>query len=192
MKNNTLEIIKVLIEKTGESTSIRQLSQDLRINYKNVYNIVKKLQKESLISLEKFGRAYNCILNKKVHPLIFHAEYERRKKLLKNRNLQVLHEKLKSFPFSFIALIFGSYAKGDASKDSDIDLMIICEKNRERDIESTISLLPLDIHVVTLTHEEFLSMAKTKEFSVVLEAMDNNIILIGIEDYYRLIGNVGR
>jgi hypothetical protein len=33
-------------------------------------------------------------------------------------------------------------------------------------------------------------MLKTKEFSVVSEAIKNNIILVGIEDYYRLMENV--
>jgi predicted nucleotidyltransferase len=35
--------------------------------------------------------------------------------------------------FPFIALIFGSYAKGTASEGADIDLMIISEKNRVND-----------------------------------------------------------
>jgi hypothetical protein len=32
-------------------------------------------------------------------------------------------------------------------------------------------------------------MAKSKEFSVVSEVIKKNIILIGIEEYYRLLGN---
>jgi len=32
-------------------------------------------------------------------------------------------------------------------------------------------------------------MAKSKEFTVVSEAIKNNIIFIGIEEYYRLLSN---
>ncbi|WP_100907927.1 nucleotidyltransferase domain-containing protein [Methanobacterium sp. MZ-A1] len=42
----------------------------------------------------------------------------------------MLNQKLYNLNFPFIALIFGSYAKGTASKHSDIDLMIISEINR--------------------------------------------------------------
>ncbi|MEN6592585.1 MAG: nucleotidyltransferase domain-containing protein [Methanobacterium sp.] len=88
-------------------------------------------------------------------------------------------------------MIFGSYARGNETKASDIDLMVICENGRDVDIQRIISLFPLDIHLVSLNFEEFNSMAKTKEFNVVGEALVNNIILIGIEDYYRMLENVG-
>ena len=189
--DNNVKVLITLLENEGKNISISQLSNCSKIDYKNVYNIVKQLEKEHIINLEKFGNAFNCILNKKLHPLIFEAEYERRKKLLKNTDLQILYKKINSLNFSFIAIIFGSYAKGTSSKNSDIDLMIVSEINREKEVERVISLLPLDIHLLFFTYEEFLSMALSKEFSVVLEAIKRNVILIGIEDYYRLMANVG-
>lgn len=190
MKNNKLEIIIALIE-SEERLTIHKLSGKTGIPYSNVYNIVKKLQSEDIISLEKIGNAYNCYLSKKVDPLIFEAEFHRRKKLLQNGDFHVLHRRLSSLMFSFVALVFGSQAKGTATRTSDIDLMIIGEKNREKEIGRVISLLPLNIQLVFLTYEEFLSMERSKEFSVVSEAIKRNIILIGIEDYYRLMENVG-
>ncbi len=190
MKNNKLEIIIELIE-SEESPTIHKLSQKTGIRYANVYNIVKNLQNEDLISLEKIGRAYNCNINKKPDPLIFEAEFHRRKKLLENGDFQVLHRRLNSLRFSFIAIVFGSQAKGTATKNSDIDLMVIGEKDREKEIGRMISMLLLNIQFIFLTYEEFLSMERSKEFSVVSEAIKRNIILIGIEDYYRLMENVG-
>ncbi|MGZ7043763.1 MAG: nucleotidyltransferase domain-containing protein [Methanobacterium sp.] len=189
--NNSTRLIRALIENEGQNISIAQLSKRSGMDYKNVYNSVKQLEKEGLLTLERFGNALNCILNKKIHPIIFEAEFERRKNLLTDKNLQILYKKLKSLNFSFIALIFGSYAKGTSSKGSDIDLMVIGEKNREKEIERIISLLPLNIHFVFLNYGEFLGMGRSKEFTVVSEAMKRNIILIGIEDYYRLIENMG-
>lgn len=190
MKNNKLEIIIELIE-SEEKPTIHKISRETGIRYSNVYNIVKKLQSDNIISLEKTGNAYSCYLNKKVDPLIFEAEFHRRKKLLQNSDFQVLHRRLSSLRFSFIALVFGSQAKGTATKSSDIDLMVIGEKEREKEIGMIISLLPLNIQFIFFTYEEFLSMERSKEFSVVLEAIKRNIILIGIEDYYRLMENVG-
>ena len=189
MKNKDVDIIMSLLENNTHTVSISQLSKKLKIDYKNTYNAVKRLEKSNIIILEKIGNAYNCILNKNMNPMIFEAEYKRREKLLKNKNFKVLYKKLNSIKFPFIALIFGSHAKKTSNQHSDIDLMVICDKNT-KDIEITISLLPLDIHLVTISIDEFLKMNKTKEFNVVDEAMKNNIILIGIEDYYRLISDV--
>lgn len=189
--DNNVKVLITLLENEGKNISISQLSICSKIDYKNVYNIVKQLENDDIITLEKFGNAFNCILNKKLHPLIFEAEYERRKKLLKNNDLQILYKKINSLNFSFIAIIFGSYAKGTSSKNSDVDLMVVGEKNREKEVEMITSLLPLDIHLVFFTYDEFLSMALSKEFSVVLEAIKRNVIFIGIEDYYRLMENAG-
>ncbi len=190
MKNKDVDVIIALMEIQVDNVSISQLSKILKINYKNTYNIVKRLEKENIITLNKFGNAYNCILNKQMHPLIFEAEFKRREELLKNKNLKVLYNRLNSIIFPFIALIFGSYAKKDSNQYSDIDLMLIYNKNKVIDIERKISILPLDIHPTTLNYDEFLKMAKNKEFNVVGEAIKNNIIIIGIEDYYRLVDNV--
>jgi predicted nucleotidyltransferase len=192
MKNNTIKVIRGLLENGSNKTNIRQLSQDIKVNYSNVYSIVKKLHEANLVSLEKYGGAYECLLLKKVDPLIFHAEYLRSKDLLdKNKDLKIIHLKLNSLKFPFIALIFGSYAKRTQFKTSDIDLMIISEKEREKEFEKIVNLLPLDIHLVTLNFDEFLAMVKTSDFSVVSEALKSNIILLGIEDYYRMLENVG-
>ena len=59
-------------------------------------------------------------------------------------------------------------------------------------IERIISTIPLNIHITTISAKEFVSMAKSREFSVVSEALKNNIILNGIEEYYRLVENAGR
>lgn len=107
-----------------------------------------------------------------------------------NKDLKILKIKLNSLKFPFIALIFGSYAKGTKSKTSDIDLMIVSENGREKEFERVVNLLPLDIHLVTFNFDEFLAMAKNKDYSVVSEALKLNIILLGIEDYYRVLEDV--
>ncbi|MBI4813037.1 MAG: nucleotidyltransferase domain-containing protein [Methanobacterium sp.] len=192
MKKRDVDIVIALLENQEDQLNISQLSKKLNIDYKNTYNIVKRLEKENIITLKRFGNAFDCILNKKIIPLIFEAEYSRREELLKNKNFRVLFNKLNSINIPFVALIFGSHAKKRATQYSDIDIMLIYNKNENKNIniERTISLLPLDIHPVTFSYSEFLKMARSKEFTVVEEAIKNNIIFIGIEDYYRLIENV--
>ncbi len=188
-KKNEIEIIRVLIENQEEELNISKVSEYSSIDYKNTYFILKGMEKEGLIELKVFGKNKRAVFKKKVHPLIFETEYERKKKRMKNKNLLILTKRLSELKFPFIVLLFGSYAKGTLQKGSDIDLLIVCEENREKEIQETLDLFPLAIHPTFTTFEGFIIMLKTKEFNVVSEAVKNNIILIGIEDYYRLLEN---
>ena len=190
MVKNHSKVIKVLLEKQDEELNISKISKYSKIDYKNVYNTIKDLEKENLVDVNPFGKTKRVTLNKKVHPLIFEAEYERRTALFKkNKDFLVIYRKLSELNFSFIVLLFGSHVKGKATKYSDIDLLIVCEEKRESYIQEIFDLFPLKIHSTFTNFEDFMKMLKTKEFSVVSEAVKNNIILIGIEDYYRLIEN---
>ena len=119
--------------------------------------------------------------------ITFEAEFERKMDLFKNKDFLILHNRLAELKFPFIALLFGSQAKGTATKHSDIDILAI--GGDEDKIKSTLSLLPDNIHLTYVTYENFIHMAKSREFTVVSEAIKNNIVLIGIEEYYRLLQN---
>lgn len=97
----------------------------------------------------------------------------------------VLYNRLAELKFPFIALLFGSHAKGTANKHSDTDILTI--GGDEKKIQATLDLLPDKIHLTAIGYEDFINMLKSKEFTVVSEALKNNIILLGIEDYYRLV-----
>jgi len=190
MVKNHSKIIKVLLERQEEELNIYKISRYARIDYKNTYNIIKDLGKKGLVAVKSFGRTKRVMLNKEIHPLIFEAEYNRRQDLFrKNKYFLVIYKRLSELNFPFIVLLFGSHAKGKATKHSDVDLLIICEEKRECQIQEVLDLFPLRIHATFTNFEDFMLMLKTKEFNVVSEAVKNNIILVGIEDYYRLIKN---
>ena len=90
MRNKDAIIIKYLIENKNEELNILKISKELKMDYKNIYSIIKRLEKELLVKLESFGQSSRVKLISKVHPIIFEAEYSRRKELLKNKNLGVM------------------------------------------------------------------------------------------------------
>jgi len=187
MANETFEILRILVDNHEERFSIRKLSKLRDINYKSAYNAVKKLQDKGLVDLEKIGNTIICTFTRRFDPLVFEVEYQRKEDFKKNKDFNVICSRLEELKFQFVALLFGSYAKKSQGKGSDIDLLVISEN--EREVKRAVSLIPLKIHLTAVTNEEFDIMAKSKEFSVVSEAMKNNIILVGIEDYYRMIRN---
>ncbi|MBU2637932.1 MAG: nucleotidyltransferase domain-containing protein [Nanoarchaeota archaeon] len=180
MGNETKAILKELIEHKNEKFSIRKLSQIRKINYKSAYAAVDKLEKAGAIKVERLGNITLCSFSGKISPMVFEAEYERRGNLLKSRKFGVISNMLNEIKEPTIALVFGSYAKGKAAKGSDIDILLVAENKH------ILSGLPEEFHISAFSFKEFISMAKSREFSVVSEALKNNIIIAGIEDYYRL------
>lgn len=193
MRNKDVIAIRHLIERRNEELNILGLSKSLRMDYKNVYTIVKRLEKELLVKLETFGQSSRVKLISQVHPLIFEAEYSRRKELLKDKNLAVMLNELKNALKSkcYVLLIFGSYAKKTQTKNSDIDLLFIVPDEKEdlfeKNVHQIARLLPLPIHHLVFSETQFLEMAGAKKPNVGQEAIKNNIILYGIEAYYELI-----
>jgi len=185
------KILKLLLSNKEKEFTIRAISKEVLIDYKTVHIIVKRLIESNVVIAKKAGQTILCSINQKgFNSDVFRAEFIRKEELLKNKDLYSLHNYFKDIkePF-FILLLFGSYASGKARKGSDIDLMLIADNDDLRKkAKKVISSIPLNIHFIDFSSKEFLSMLKTTEFNVGKEAV-NNVILFGIEDYYRLIQN---
>ncbi|MFH1511503.1 MAG: nucleotidyltransferase domain-containing protein [Candidatus Woesearchaeota archaeon] len=182
-----IKILKLMLQNRENKFTIRQLSKSAKINYRIAHEKVTKLEKEGLIKTTKIGNSRICELANAFNHKIFEAEYQRRQDFLKNKNMLILCNRLQELKFGFIALLFGSYAKGTADKDSDIDILTI--GGMEKEIRLALSLLPEKMHLTHVTYQEFIQMAKSREFTVVSEAMKCNVLLAGIEEYYRLLKN---
>jgi predicted nucleotidyltransferase len=183
-------VLKFLLGNKGAGFTIKKISEGAKINYRIAYEKAISLEKDGLIKIEKQGNSKICNLAYKFDWKIFEAEYLRRQELFKNKDFLIIHNHLSKLEFPFVALLFGSYAKGTQTKHSDMDILAI--GGEEKEIESNLTLLFSDkIHLTWMTHKDFLLMAKSREFTVVSEAMKNNVILIGIEEYYRLLENAG-
>ncbi|MBU0460563.1 MAG: nucleotidyltransferase domain-containing protein [Nanoarchaeota archaeon] len=192
MANEKKTILKYLIEHKEEKFSINQLAKIRKINYKSAYQNIEKLEKRGVIRVEKLGNITLCSFNYHFDPLVFKVEWERREEIKKNRIIKSICRELETIEVSyFTVLLFGSYAQGSQTKNSDLDLLVIVdEKNIEKGIKRTLSRLPYDVHGTYVNSTEFFLMIKSREFSVIEEVKKNNVILYGIENYYQLIKNV--
>ncbi len=192
MKNQDSIIVKVLLERKDKELSIADLSKLTKKDYKTTHTIVKRLEKNKLLTLQQFGKSYKVILNSVAQPLIFEAEYARREEILQDKNLRVMLDYFKKGLKTslYILLIFGSYAKKTQTKHSDIDLFFIApdaDKDFEKKVLNTAQLIPLKLHVNVFSESEFIAMKKSREHTVGSEVIKNNIILYGIESYYELL-----
>ena len=184
-----LKIIKRFIENKKPKT-IREIAQQIKADYRITHIAVKRLIEKKILKVQTIGKSSLCSLNEKCFGTnLYEAENERREEILKNKNINQLYKEIMSKvkTSSFILLIFGSYAKNKQTKFSDIDLLFISnESNFESKVSDILSLLPLKTHALIFTEEEFIRMKDSKKSNVIQEAIESNIILYGIEAYYRL------
>ena len=190
MNSNSIEILKYVLSKDSEDLTIRNIANGLNKDYKNTYDIIKKLSKAEILKTKKIGSSNIVKAIKNPNPQFFSAEYKRREEILKNKNMNNIFNILKRTYFPKIVLLFGSYAKNTYNKHSDIDLIIICDEKYQNNIERKLTIFPFDIHPIFLSFEEFVDLASQKEFTVISEALKQNIILYGIEDYYQLLSSI--
>ena len=181
------KILKYLIENKGKPKTILDISKSLNVDYKNTFQAVKSLS--NFIYKEKFGNTNMVEINPRPSQEIFAIEQKRTKEFLdKNKALKLIQNDAKdlNYPF-FIVLIFGSYAKKENTKNSDIDICIISDnKSKTEELISKLRLLPEKLEIHDFNIKEFESMLDTKRENLAKEIIKYNIILYGIENYYNL------
>lgn len=186
---NRIKILQFLLENFGREFSIRTIARSVNLNYRLAFHDIKKLESEKLIVICRLGNNNLCSFSSNFQGDILTIEIMKRGELLKNKNIHVLYDRINDIksPF-FTCLIFGSYAQGKQTKQSDIDLCLITDDLKIKEqFEKIARLLPLEIHLLVFSVAEFVSMLKTSDPTVGKEIIANKIILKGIEAFYELI-----
>ena len=146
----------------AEEMTIKQIQERCGYSYERVHNALKKLEEKKIVKLDKKGKTllfkadYNHLYLKRA----FH-HYMTEKLIDFGNNHLIIYKALKEIDINSvgIALIFGSYSKGNETKYSDIDLMIVPES---KDIEKQINNLKikygLNVSPVIIKRTEFLKI----------------------------------
>jgi len=167
------EIILQLLE---ANMHIREISRRIQTSHINVMRNLKELYVEGVVDFESVGKNNVYFLKKNIfsYNRILNAElYNLRKLIKKHPQLGVISEEIiKRFPNQMI-IIFGSYASGNETKNSDIDIYIEAEdKKMNKEISKVNSMISV----------------KSGEFDVenllIKEIIKKHIILSGFERFY--------
>jgi len=171
-------ILKHLIENKDKSFSIREISKILKKDYKNTYDAVSQI-KDSVI-IEKKSNSSFVKFKAKLTLDVYEVEKQRSYGL----KLGLLAKDLKGMNPFFVAVVFGSYAKGKNAKNSDIDICLIGNKNKN--VKSALKIHP-KVEIQDFTYEEFISMLESKKVNVGHEIFKDGIVIHGLESYYEMI-----
>ena len=183
------KIIMLFIEDKNSKT-IREISKKIKSDYRITHIATQRLLNKNILISKTVGKSVLCELNNSYYSVeLYEAENNRKEDFLRNRNLKQVYKEIMSKVKSsfFIFLVFGSYAKGRPTKSSDIDIIFVSnEQGFEEKISDILSLLPIKTHTLVFTEEDFIRMKDSKKSNVIKEAIENNVILYGIENYYML------
>lgn len=179
-----------MLLKNKTPKTIREIAKQIKADYRITHTASQRLIHHQILTAQTVGKSTLCQLNDSYYGIeIYTAENERKEQIIKNSNLKQLYREILAKIKSglFVLLLFGSYAKGKQTKSSDIDLMFISnETGFEEKVSNILSLLPLKTHALVFTEEEFIRMKDAKSPNVIQEAIQNNVILYGVEGYYKI------
>lgn len=171
--NYKLEIIAELLTTTYHT---RELARKLKTNHMLIVRKLKDLKEENVVdyTLEGKNKIYSLKKTIEARAYIFMSEeYKRVKTINKYPLLRNIIEKIQKNDKISIALLFGSYAKGIAGRESDIDIYIDTEDDS---IKKEVEQISTKLSVKIGSYDESSLLIK--------EINKNHVIIKGVEAYY--------
>lgn len=206
MRQKTLiKIIGLMRKDLDKGLTILDISKQLRIGYRPAYNHITEMEKEQIIQIEKIGNSKQCKLNlasANTRHLLESLDIIKKDELYKeNPKLKLIIESLisklieKYFSEIHSIALFGSYAKGTATKQSDIDLMFIVNNLKNNNLRESIERESasyqyshnIKISPLITDVEELKKMLRAEELNVGKETKEYGISLYGHEMFWRIV-----
>jgi len=171
--NLELDIIELLLR---ADNYVRGIAKKLSESHSTILRKLNNLKKENVIDSRKEGKNKIFFLKKNLvaKTYILQAEVHKLTKLLRqNPELSIIFEEILKKTDEKLIVLFGSYAKGLAKKDSDIDIYIETKsRSVKKIIEETHSKINVKIGAFNI------------KSALIKEIMKDHIILRGIEVFY--------
>ena len=170
----------------------RELSKKLGVGMPSIDYSLKKIDK--LLKKQKSGNQIKYFLDyskEMLTPMLYMVGYSRLERLPPKVRLSMTEfiKELKEKPL--IVIIFGSYARGDYTKDSDIDILLVFQKisdtkNIEINAKKVSMRTNMRINPVYLDYDSFRESFHnpTKEFFKNLKK--DKILIVGVEWWRQL------
>lgn len=156
------EILRFLFIKFGESFNLRRMAQNLSVSLTAVAKALKGLEKEELVVVKKDpeSKRLSIKLNEKNSKVFFLKRVENLRLIYESGLVEVLSE---TFPGATI-ILFGSYAFGEDTVNSDIDIAVIGYKEREVNLSKFNK--KLDRVIILHFYEDFRKINKNLKVNI--------------------------
>ena len=137
------ELFSLLCRKAGERLSQRDMAKMLKASPTGVANAVKTLLNQKLVIIEKTKTINFVSLNRDEPKAIGLKRVENLKSIILSQLVEYLETELAGAT----VILFGSYARGEDTNTSDIDLAVIERKDKLLQFEKYEGMLNRKINV---------------------------------------------
>lgn len=189
---NALKIVSLLEKDIFQEHSMHQISKLASLDYKTACKTIKQLLSLGLLISKTKGKSHFISLNLSHYDiqtyLSFAAYYNRVIFFKKNTGLQYLLEELKrtNLPDSCL-ILFGSFASGQQTKSSDLDLLLITnDRQVHLRIKSLLQNYSLKTDLNVLSSQQYEKSLHSRDFNLAQQIIPKHIILKSPEIYWSL------
>lgn len=186
INQTTLKILGLYASDYKMSLHLREIARETKVDVKAVQLQLKKLEKINVLSGTLKGRnkeyclnrgnsitKYYMILAETFASITYLGKYFEIKKLVGEMGDRI----------GDVIILFGSFAKGEMTEESDVDLFVIAEKNIDmRAVREAGSLIDREISVKSANKKQFLKGLMDGD-PLIMEVVSSHVLLKGLDDF---------
>lgn len=194
LKQKELEILACFFPKLKEKTS-KEIEVATGISHERVFSFLKALVKSNHLKERKIGHinVFEFVIREDTF-LIYIYHMTKKSNMFKDKHL-LLYNRLNEFNNSVLGtslILFGSYAKGTEREDSDIDVLVVSNKNG---VDKAASILKtkyaINIKPIVIKVNDFKNIKKDN-LVFYNDLIEYGIVFDGIEFFYKEVYKNGK
>jgi len=195
LTESQLKIFEPITKNILKEYSIKEIKESSFEKSNNAITLaLKKFKEENIVKERKIGRSLLYALNIDNELVFNYIQIINTKKIPKPalRGLERIKEEVEKYTSFFSIVIFGSYAIGKQTKDSDLDMAVFIEEESKRKqieiaIKSSELKTPLDIHGHVISTDEFLEMLKIDDENLGKQIARKHLSVYNSHIFYSLL-----
>lgn len=195
LTESQLKIFEPITKNILKEYSIKEIKQASGEKSNNAIALaLKKFKEENIVKERRVGRSLLYTLNADNESVFNYMGLINTKKIPKPalRALKGIKEDIEEYTSFFSIVVFGSYAIGKQTKDSDLDVAVFIEDERKRRqieiaIKSSELKTPLVIHGHVISKDEFLEMLKNDEENLGKQIARKHLSIYNSHIFYSLL-----
>ena len=195
LTESQLKIFEPLTKNILKEYSIKEIKESCGEKSNNAISLaLKKFKDENLVKEKRVGRSLLYTLNIENELVFNYIQLINTKKIpkLALRAIERVKEDVEKHTSFFSIVIFGSYATGKQTKDSDLDIAVFIEEESKRKIiesalKSSELKTPLRIHGHVISKDEFLEMLKVDEENLGKQIVRKHLSIHNPHIFYSLL-----
>lgn len=186
-------ILSLFYNNKNTPIHLREISRQTKLEGQSIFRYLKKLEKEKILLSKKDGnqKKFKLINNDIVYSMLSLFDIEKYNHLpfIKKQAVEYFFKNIKEQPI--ITILFGSTAKNTYRKDSDIDLLLIVNKNIDTSEGKKIAEAQTNqiINDFQINYNDFLDELKLKNDKVIQSALENGYPITNHITFHRCLKN---